>query len=81
MGGVAGNSKAVSSMYGELGVALPQGLSKRPAQLVCPLSATPALHAVAQRLAGPKVAEHLLEFLKRRGFQRDGLTVWTSFFL
>ena len=67
-------------MYDELGVALPQGLSKWPAQLACPLSATHAIHAVAERLAGPKVAEHLLELLKRRGFQRDGLTMWTFFF-
>ena len=47
---------------------------------LCPLSATPALRAVAQRLAGPKVAEHLLEFLKRRGFQRDVVTMWAFLF-
>ena len=74
--GVAGNPKAVSSIHDELGVALPQGLSKWPAQLVCPLSATHAVHAVAERLAGSKVAEHLLELLQRRGFQRDGLAMW-----
>ena len=44
------------------------------------LFALPAAHALqawAERLAGPNVAEHLLELRDWRGLQRDALTVWT----
>ena len=44
-----------------------------PQQVTSSTCSTPTLHAVAQRLAGPKVAGRLLEFLKRRGFQPCGL--------
>ena len=74
---VAGNLKALSFIYDELGVLLPQGLRKRPTQLACPLPAAHALQAWAERLAGPNVAEHLLELRDWRGLQRDALTVWT----